>query len=160
APDGLFVDNNFAKAEMRADLRVAGTTDKPALSGNVEVLSGEVTFRNRVFRVTGGAIDFHDPYRINPALNLSAESQISTAEAQYTGRVTVSGTVEEPRVEFSADDPGLSQNDVLSLVTFGKTTAQVQRESGGVGVGDVLALVPSQYTGDVKGRVRTLFGVD
>src|SRR5207245_566946 len=50
--------------------------------------------------------------------------------------------------------------DVLSLVTFGKTTAQVQRESGGVGVGDVLALLPSEYAGDVKTRFRTMFGVD
>jgi autotransporter translocation and assembly factor TamB len=160
APDGLFIDNNFAKAEMRADLRVTGTTDKLALNGTVEVLSGEVTFRNRVFRLTGGSIDFHDPYRINPALNLSAESQISTTEAEYTIIVAVSGTADAPRVELSADDPGLSQNDVLSLVTFGKTTAQVQRESGGVSVGDVLALLPSGATGDVKTRVRTMFGVD
>jgi autotransporter translocation and assembly factor TamB len=160
APDGLFIDNNFAKAEMKADLRVAGSADKPALTGTVEVLSGEVTFRDRVFRLTGGTIDFHDPYRFNPALNLSAESQISTTEAEYTVFVAVSGTAEEPRVEFSADDPGLSQNDVLSLVTFGKTTAQAQRDSGGVSVGDVLALLPSGATGDVKTRVRTMFGVD
>ncbi len=156
APDGLFIDNNFAKAEMRADLRIAGDTDKPTLSGTVEVLNGEVTVRNRVYTITGGAINFQDPYRINPLLNFNAESRVATAEAEYTVTVAVSGTADNPRVQFSSDDPGLSQNDVLSLVTLGQTVGQAQRESGGVGVGDVLALLPSQYTGDV----RHLFGVD
>ncbi len=160
APDGLFVDNNFAKAEMAADLRLIGTADNPRLSGTVEILNGEVTVGARVFTITGGSAVFQDPERINPVLNLNAESQISTPEAEYTVRVAVSGTADSPRVQFSSDDPSLSQNEVLSLVTLGKTTREAQRESGGVSVGDVLSLLPHEYTGDVSQQVRTLFRVD
>lgn len=160
APDGLFVDNNFAKVEMRCDLRITGLAQQPSIGGLIEVLNGEVTFRDHVFRITGGSIGFQDPYRINPMLNINAESQISTTEGEYTVSAAVSGTADSPRVQFTADDPSLTQNDVLSLVTLGQTSSQAQRESGGVGVGDVLALVPSEYTGDVRGRVRSLFGVD
>jgi autotransporter translocation and assembly factor TamB len=154
---GLYIDNNFAKAEMRADLRVTGNTDKPVLSGTVEVLSGEVTFRDRTFLITAGSVDFRDGFTINPLLNITAESRITTTDADYTVFVAVSGTADNPRVEFSADDPGLSQNDILSLVTTGKTAAQLQREGGGVSVTDVLALVP---TAPVSQQFRTLLGVD
>ena len=159
APDGLFVDNNFAKVEMRCDLHITGRAQQPSISGLIEILNGEVTFRNRVFTITGGSVNFQDPYRINPILNINAESRINSTDAEYTVSVLVSGTSDNPRVQFSADDPSLTQNDVLSLVTFGRTTAQTSRDSG-VGVGDVLGLLPGEYTGDVQQRVRTLFGVD
>lgn len=157
APDGVYVDNNFAKAELSADLRIAGTADKPELTGTIELLSGEVTFRDRVFNVTAGSIDFRDRGRINPVLNVTADSAIHTAEADYTVTVSVTGTAENPRAEFSADDPNLSQNDIVSLITFGKTTAQLQREGGGVSAADVLALLP---TGAATGRVGKFIGVD
>jgi autotransporter translocation and assembly factor TamB len=60
-------------------------------------------------------------------------------------------------VEFSADDPNLSQNDVISLVAFGKTMAQLQRSAGGTAAADVLAFVP---TGSTEENVRELIGVD
>ena len=157
APGGLFIDNNFAKVEMRCDLRIAGTTEKPALTGTVELIGGEIIFRDRTFLITGGALEFRDPSKINPIINISGESRISTNEADYTITMVVTGTADNPRVQFSADDPSLSQNDVLSLVATGKTMAQLQREGGGVNFGDVLKLVP---TSPVEQRFRTLLGVD
>jgi autotransporter translocation and assembly factor TamB len=157
APGGLYVDNDYAKVEMRADLRIRGAAEKPVLSGTIEFLTGEVTFHRRTFTITGGALDFRDPFRINPVLNITAESLISTADADYTVSVAITGTADEPRVQFAADDPNLSQNDIVSLVTFGKTSAQAQREGGGVSAADVLALVP---TGVVSGHVGKLVGID
>ena len=159
APDGLFVDNNFAKAEMAADLQISGTATSPLLDGKVEILSGEATVGSRVFTLTGGSAVFRPVERINPVLNLTAESRISGIDADYTVRVAVSGTVDNPRVQFTSDEPGLSQNDVLSLVTLGRTTREQARDTG-MGVGDVLSLLPSQYTGNVSQQVRTLFRVD
>lgn len=159
APDGVFVDNNFAKAELSADLRISGTAASPLLDGKVEILSGEATVGSRVFTLTGGSAVFQPGERINPVLNLTGESRISGIDADYTVRVAVSGTADNPRVQFNSDEPNLSQNDVLSLVTLGRTTREQSRDSG-VGVGDVLSLLPSEYTGDVSQGVRTLFRVD
>jgi autotransporter translocation and assembly factor TamB len=155
APDGVFIDNNFAKAEMSADLRISGTAASPSLDGKIEVLSGEVTVGSRVFTITGGSVVFQNGERINPVLNLNAESRISSTDADYTVRVAVSGTAENPRVQFSSDEPSLSQNDVLSLVALGRTTREQPRDTG-ISVGNVLSLLPSEYTGPV----RTLFRVD
>jgi autotransporter translocation and assembly factor TamB len=157
APDGLFVDNNFAKVEMQANLQIAGTTEHPTLSGTIEILDGEVTFQKRTFTITGGSIEFQNPYRINPLLNITAESRISTPETDYTVSVAVSGTADEPRVQLSVDDPTLTQNDALTLITSGKTMAQLQREGGGVNVSDLLSLVP---TGAVERQLGSLLRVD
>ena len=159
APDGVFVDNNFAKMEMSADLHVSGKATSPALDGKVEVLYGEVTVGSRVFTITGGSAVFQTGERLNPVLNITAESQIRSTDSEYMVRVAVTGSADNPRVQFSSDDPGLSQNDVLSLVTLGRTTHEQSRDSG-VGVGDVLSLLPSEYTGDVSQHVRSIFRVD
>jgi autotransporter translocation and assembly factor TamB len=83
APDGLFVDNNVAKVEARGELRVTGPTDKPSVIGAVDVLEGEVTFRNRRFTITSGSVIFDDAERVNPRLEFSAESLIVTSDADY-----------------------------------------------------------------------------
>ena len=157
AHDGVFIDNNFAKVELWLNLQATGTTETPVVSGTIGFLSGEVVYQQRTFTITGGSIDFRDPLDINPLLNITAESQISTVEAEYTVRVVVSGTAKNPRVQFSADDPSLSQNDVLSLVALGKTAAQFQREGGKVSPGSALAYIP---TGSVEQRVRQFSGLD
>ena len=160
APDGLFVDNNVAKVEARGELRVSGVTDRPSVLGAVDVLEGEVTFRTRRFTITSGSVIFDDPQRINPRLEFSAESLIVTSDADYVVTAVVNGTADDPRVRFEADDPRLSQNDVLSLVTFGRTTTETQRDEGGaMGVGDVVGLLPGEVEGGVRAGLRTL-GVD
>lgn len=157
AHDSVFVDNNFAKAEMWLNLQLVGNTEKPVLTGTIGFLSGQVTFRDRTFTLTAGTIDFEERLGMNPVLNITAESQVSTPDAEYTVTAAVSGTADDPRVQFSADDPNLSQNDVLSLVTFGKTQAQLQKEGGGISAADALALLPTR---GVEQRVSQLVGVD
>lgn len=154
---GLHIDNNVAEVEMGANLRLAGTIHRPELTGTVEFLSGEVKFKQRTFSITAGTIDFRDHGSINPVLNISAESQISTAESDYTITVTVTGRADDPRIRPSADDPTLSETDILSLITFGQTAAQLQRQGGGINAFDAVALLP---TGTVTGPLAKLLGVN
>ncbi|MFQ5667382.1 MAG: translocation/assembly module TamB domain-containing protein [Candidatus Binatia bacterium] len=157
SPGEVYVDNNVAKVELWLDLQVAGTTDKPVFTGTIGFLNGEVGFHGRTFTITGGTIDFRDRFRINPVLNITAESRIATADTDYTVTATVTGTASDPRVQFSADDPNLSQTDVVSLVAVGKTSVQLQREGGGVSAADALALLP---TGRLEKQLGQLVGVE
>ncbi|HVN83696.1 MAG TPA: translocation/assembly module TamB domain-containing protein [Candidatus Binatia bacterium] len=157
AHDGVYIDNNVAKVEMWLNLQATGTTAKPVVTGTIGFVSGEVIYQDRTFTVTGGSIDFRDALAINPVLNITAESNVTTVEAEYTVRVVVSGTADNPRVQFGADDPSLSQNDVLSLVAFGKTAAQLQREGSKVSPGTALTLLP---TSPVEQQVRRFAGLD
>jgi translocation and assembly module TamB len=157
APGGIFIDNNVAKAELRLDLTVTGPAHAPVVLGTVQIVDARVTFNGRELIVSGGTIDFRDRFEINPVLNLSADTQIATPDGEYTVTVSVAGTANEPRVRMQADDASLSQNDVASLLLFGKTGAQLQRDSTELTPGSALTLVP---TGAVGERLGGLIGVD
>ncbi len=157
AEDSIFIDNNFARVELRGDLRVEGSATAPVLKGTVEVVDGEVFFQERRFTLTSGSLVFQDPHRINPVLNLNAETRVRTTDAEYGIEVLVTGTAHNPRVQLSADDPTLSQNDIFSLITLGRTVAQARREGGGVSTGDVLALMPG---GGYARQVQRTLGLD
>src|SRR5262249_29216869 len=68
---GVFIDNDFVKSELWLNLQLSGDVNRPSVAGNIGILSGEVAFRGRQFTVTGGTLDFRDPYRVNPVLNIA-----------------------------------------------------------------------------------------
>ncbi len=160
APDEIFIDNNFARIEARADVRASGTATDPHLTGTIEVLTGEVFFRGRTFEVTSAVVEFHPELGLAAYLNISAETAIDTHEGAYTVTVQVTGTTDDYRVAMSADDPGLSQNDIASLIAFGKTGAHLQREGAGISMPDLLALAPGGYSERVERGAASLLGLD
>ena len=135
APGELYVQNNVAQIEARADLHITGTVDRPVLDGRIEALDGQVTFRDRVFELEGATVDFRPDLGLTAALNISAESTIDTPDATYIVGVRVTGTTADPRVTLSSDDPGLTQTDLATLIAVGKTTAQMREGGSGVSFG-------------------------
>jgi len=145
APGQLYVENNIARVEGSAHLRVTGTAAKPVLDGRIEVLDGQVTFRDRVFEVLGGTADFRPDLGLAAALNISAESAIDTTDTTYIVDVRVTGTTRDPRVTISSDDPSLTQTDLATLLAVGKTSAQLREGSGSMSLGmqqDTRQLLP------------------
>jgi len=160
AADEIFIDTTVAKAELRADLHVGGTVGQVTVAGPIEMLSGEVAFRNRKFTIESGVVEFQPALGLNPSLNITAESAIETPSASYTVRVQVVGTAEKYQVLLSSDDPSLSETDLASLVSFGKTSAQLQQGGGGVSVNDLIALAPGLYRDDIEQQVRRVLPID
>lgn len=154
---GLVVDNNVAQVEVALDGKLKGTPLEPQFVGTVTVLNGKVKVRRRTFTLTAGAADFRGEFPPNPNVNITAETEISTREADYLVTAAVTGTARAPVVNFSSDDPSLTQNDLVTLVAVGRTAAELQGESGGVTSLDALALVP---TAPVEERVSQLVGID
>jgi autotransporter translocation and assembly factor TamB len=161
APGELYVENNVARIEARADLRITGTADHPVLRGRVEGLDGEITFQDRVFELESATIDFRPELGLVAALNITAESTIDTPDATYVVAVRVTGTTADPRVALSSDDPSLSQTDLATLIAVGKTTAQL-REGGGGGVSmySALSIGAQQLTQPVTSRAQRLLPID
>jgi len=160
ADGGVFVDNNLAKAEMRSDMTITGGAKSLGLDGTIDVLSGEFTFRRRRFTISSGLVRFHDDRPTNPDLAFSGETRVSTRDEEYEITVQVSGTADDPRIEFRADDPSLTENDVLALVTFGRTVAQLQSQGAGIELGEALALTAGPRGEQVEKELHTLIPVD
>jgi outer membrane protein assembly complex protein YaeT len=109
------IRNNVADAQVRAALKLGGTPYDPGLGGSVLVLDGStVTFTGNVYQVERGRVDFVNPNRIEPNLDLQATTSVSG----YSIRLTVTGTPENLRADFTSD-PALPEADILALLTVG-----------------------------------------
>ncbi len=116
APSSLHVDSNVAQIDGNADLTVRGTYDRPLLFGRAEVERGQVFLEGKRYVVLpGSTIDFSNPTRIQPELNLSAETRVRAPAQLYIVTVSIVGTLDKLDFPLSSDPP-LPHVDIVSLL--------------------------------------------
>ncbi len=119
------VDNNMALLTLKPDLKVYGTPVQPLISGRAQVESGTIIYQTREFEIEKGIIDFLNPYKIEPTVDVKGESQIR----DWTVYLAVSGTPDNLKFELRSD-PQEEHGDILSLLVFGKTTKELVNGDG------------------------------
>ncbi|MBT8338557.1 MAG: translocation/assembly module TamB, partial [Desulfatitalea sp.] len=124
----MLVYNNIARLEITPDLKISGTAAHPVISGRADATSGEVYFRQKTFTLKRGVVDFVNPYKIEPLLDIAAEAQIR----QWLVTLTISGTPDDLLITLSSDPPE-SDADILSLILLGRTGQEIAENSGGGG---------------------------
>lgn len=115
APSTLQVVNSTMRLVASADLRLQGTFDRPQVFGGADIERGEVRFEGRRYVVTRGSFDFSNPTRIQPFLDIDAETRVRVPGATYRVSVRVTGVPDNPVLTF-ASDPPLSDVEVLALL--------------------------------------------
>lgn len=121
------VDSNHLRARLQfvgGKLRLVGTNVRPALLGSVEVVDGAAFFRGNEYRVTNGMVDFRHRDRLDPSFDLTAETEVR----DYRIAAHAYGRLEDFQVDLRSD-PALAQADVLTLLTFGITSRDL--DTGG-----------------------------
>lgn len=147
----IFVDNNVARAPIRVDILLRGTLTSPVLFGRIESKEGYAYFRNNEFRIISASADFADPYRINPFINLSAETIIEG----YKINLNFEGLIDN--LDFSlSSDPHLDEGDILALLTVGYIGDQTQASKNSLGAG----LLTGMAQEVLEDRVRNIIGID
>jgi autotransporter translocation and assembly factor TamB len=146
----LLVDNNLVNLEIAPDLKITGTPARPVLSGRAEVVQGEVIFRRKSFEVQRGVVDFINPYKIEPNLDIKAGAEIR----QWEVSLSLSGTPDALVFKLGSNPPA-SENDILSLILLGRTGAELVNREGGGGGGQttqqmLATLVATAWGEDVK----------
>jgi autotransporter translocation and assembly factor TamB len=91
------------------------------LIGDVNAVRGFYDFQGKRFDlVRDSAVSFHGQRPIDPALNVTAERDISGVTAQ----VNLRGTARQPSIQLSSTPP-LDEGDILSLIVFGQPMNQL-----------------------------------
>ena len=175
APGTLRVENNLARIVSRADLRLNGTYDHPVIFGRADIERGEILFEGNRYRITRGTIDFLNPARIQPFVDIEAEGRVRAPGVTDPYRVTlaVSGTL-DGQMSFAVNsDPPLPTIDVISLV-FGQAAgsdlanpelralrpqAATQTEEQLLKAG-ILRILAGGITGTVGRAVEQTLGID
>ncbi|UCD05663.1 MAG: translocation/assembly module TamB domain-containing protein [candidate division WOR-3 bacterium] len=125
--DSVIVANNVANLSAKADLQVKGYLARLNAYGTiVSTGEGTIQYLGKRFDITSAIIQFDDPYKIDPVIDLAATSTIAAADGDYVISLLLSGTVTTWQLELSSNPP-LPQQDIVSLLLIG------QRRPGGVG---------------------------
>jgi len=121
----IIIQNQLADVEARVNLDIKGTFGHPALTGHVEASGGTLSFQGKRYTITRGNVDFVDPIRIEPVIDLQAESDIR----DYRVILSVTGRGDRLRLDMRSDPP-LSQIDVVNLIAGGKTREELFADTG------------------------------
>jgi hypothetical protein len=119
APAGsLRIENNIARLEAQADLRLQGTYDRPLLTGRADIDRGDVVFEGNRYLVTRGTVDFINPAAIEPYFDIEAETRVRVADQTYRVTLGFLGTRRQ-FVPTISSDPPLPMSDIIGLL-FGQ----------------------------------------
>ena len=139
-----------AELEAEADLRVRGTWEHPIILGHIHVLSGDLLFHGNRYHVARGDINFANPFRLDPAVNVEA----STTIQQYEITLNFTGPASKLTLAYRSDPP-LPGNDIVTLLALGTTSSEGSSRSAGnaqSGTSGASTLVSEAVSSQVGGR--------
>jgi translocation and assembly module TamA len=152
--EDIVVDNNYARAQLGADLDVIGTAAAPALSGRATLREdGQLFVGRNVYTIsydTPSTIDFVSPITIEPELNI----HLTTRVAGHDIEVALTGPAEAPQVDMTAED--LGQADITALLLTGRTLDQL----GTADASFIGTQVIGNFSGEVLGFAGRAVGLD
>jgi outer membrane protein assembly factor BamA/autotransporter translocation and assembly factor TamB len=152
--EDIVIDNNVARAQLGADLRLINVASSPALSGRAELREGGQLFLGtHTYFVESGTIDFANPSRIEPNLGIEATTRVSGVDID----VSITGPPDTLMTELtSSSHPDLGQADLTSLLLTGRRMDQLTEEQAAT----VGAQVLGNLAGDVLGFAGRAVGLD
>jgi translocation and assembly module TamB len=148
--------------QLSADLRVRGSAARPGVLGRVVITEGDLVFFGSEYRLSSGTIDFYNPVRIEPILNISLETQAKGVNVV----LTVTGPIDNMKLSYSSDPP-LQFQEIVGLLATGKTPtsdptllanqpSQPQQSFQQMGES---AIVSKAIADPVANRLERVFGV-
>jgi outer membrane protein insertion porin family len=156
----VVVRSTFGRLEATGRITARGDLNEPLPYGRLSVRrGGRVEVQGREFAVTDGSLTYSGDW--NAALSLTAEAVIHGIDqgvdlgTDYRVRATLGGTLDEPSLTLSSD-PGLSRQEIVSLIATGQLRSSNVDASAWLLGGQAAALL----SGGITRRVAQSFGLD
>jgi outer membrane protein insertion porin family len=146
APETLAVRNNIANVTGSAEFEVRGSLARPVVLGDVTIdEGGTIEFQNVEYRVVRGAINFRNPFRIDPYFDVTAEARVS----EYDLTVNLTGTLDAITPTITSDPP-IGDLTLLSLLG----PQQISRTgAAGLGLGSLSTAGASLLAQSIGGLI-------
>ena len=144
-----------AQVDMDGDVRLRGNWDRPVILGDVHLLGGEMVFRGNNYQLTRGDINFANPFRLDPVLNIEASTTIS----QYQVTIDFTGPASRLQLNYRSDPP-LPDSEIVALLALGNTGESAGLMSGTSSQNyGATALLSEAISSGLGGRIEHLFGI-
>jgi outer membrane protein assembly factor BamA/autotransporter translocation and assembly factor TamB len=137
------------RLQVGVDLRATGSASSPVLAGQMTAApGGQVFMGGRTYDLEYAVVDFSRGNGLEPWVQVRAQTHVS----QYTVVAEVTGPATSFQSRFVSDPP-LSDRDIVSLLTSGRT---ISAAAAGAGQTDALSMA----SGGMLGRTGRMFGFD
>lgn len=142
----IIVRNSLIDGSVTGHLQVKGPPGAPLLFGKISTeKQSKLIFKDKVFDIQSGVIQFDDPDEVNPDLYISASSRI----AEYDVSLIAQGPAKNLAIRLSSVPP-LPEQDIISLIALGVTSSNLdqnvqsrqQAEQLGVEIGGAVLTKP------------------
>ncbi len=152
-PGGISPSSRNLSMSGNANLELRGTASQPVMLGRINLNDGELIFRGNRYLIQAGTIEFLNPSRTQPVIDIAANTTIN----QYGIQMRLWGPVDQLHTNYSSD-PALPPADIINLIAFGKTSeaSAANPTPGSLGAESLIA---SQVSGQVTSRVEKLAGI-
>jgi translocation and assembly module TamB len=132
-----------------ANLMVRGTAAEPVLLGRTDITGGELFFNGNRYKVENGVIQFVNPVRTEPVVNVL----VTTTVNQFNLSMNFTGPIDRLRTTYTSDPP-LAPIDIINLLATGQTT-----EAASTGSTSPESVIAGQLTSQFSSRVEKLAGI-
>ncbi|MGH9606801.1 MAG: translocation/assembly module TamB domain-containing protein [Terracidiphilus sp.] len=136
-----------------ANIEARGTAAQPVILGRVNLTGGDIILHGDRFVLTGGTVQFVNPSRTEPVLNIT----LTTSIQQYNIDLHFSGPVEQMRSEYTSN-PALPSVDIIHLLAFGQTTEAAANNPTPANQ-EAESLIASQVSSQVTSRIAKVAGI-
>ena len=139
-----------------ANLRVVGTAADPVILGRTNLTGGEFFLAGNRYQVEHGTIDFLNPVRTEPVLNIQVKTRID----EYNITLALNGPVERLQTTYTSD-PALPPVDIINLIASGKTveSAAANPSPSPTSALGAQSLLASGISSQVSGKLAKFAGV-
>jgi translocation and assembly module TamB len=142
----LNLTSSAVSLEGQANLHVVGSAADPVILGRTEFTAGDIFLMNKRYQIERGVIEFSNPNRTEPVLNLLLTTTIN----QYNLSLTFRGPLDKMQTSYVSDPP-LPTADIINLIARGQTTQQAAASPSNFGASSLLAQgAASQVSGGVQ----------
>ncbi len=162
APGILFQTALSQNLQAEAHVRVRGNATSPGMLGRVLINEGKLEFFGSQYTITDGVVNFYNPQRILPVVDLGLETQTNGV----TVDISVKGPMDHLQLTYHSDPP-MQFSDMVSMLATGHAPStdpvlaaqqppQAQQSVGQMGASAVLN---QAVASPVSGQLQRLFGV-
>jgi len=142
----LNLTSSAVSLQGQANVHVVGSAADPVILGRTEFTAGDIFLMNKRYQIERGVIQFSNPNRTEPVLNLLLTTTIN----QYNLSLTFRGPLDKMQTSYVSDPP-LPTADIINLIARGQTTQQAAASPSNLGASSLLAQgAASQVSGGVQ----------
>jgi len=130
----LDVMSNQVSLQGSANLQVVGTAENPVIIGRTDFTSGDIFLMSQRYQIQRGIIQFSNPNRTEPVLNVA----LTTTIDQYNLTLTFTGPLDRLHTSYISNPP-LATADIVNLIARGQTPEQAANSPSSLSATSLLA---------------------